>query len=225
MKFLAFDSSTEQLSVAVGVGELVYFNQEMAGQNHSLRLMPMINQTLVEAGLDLQDMDGICFGSGPGSFTGLRIACGMAQGLALGMGLKVAPVSTLLALAELAGVQKVVAAIDARMGEIYLGAYERINGIWKVGLGPGVYAPQSVPALSGNGWVAIGNGFDHYPEVTEMYGPQLISIRAGEYPHAREVLLLGREQFMRNEQVDAADAAPVYIRNKVALKMSERSKR
>ncbi|HVC48691.1 MAG TPA: tRNA (adenosine(37)-N6)-threonylcarbamoyltransferase complex dimerization subunit type 1 TsaB [Burkholderiales bacterium] len=225
LKLLGFDSSTESLSVAVCAEGSVYYRQVLAGQSHSVLLMPMINETLLEAGLTLTDLDGLCYGAGPGSFTGLRIACGVAQGLAFGADLPIAPVSTLLALAEAAQAEKVVAAIDARMGEVYLAAYERLRDQWTVHLAPGLFAPSSLPALSGKGWVAVGNGFDHYSLLEDTYGSQLDGHLPDRFPDAREIIVLGQQKLMCGEGVDAADAAPVYIRNKVALKMSERRKR
>lgn len=225
MKLLGFDSSTEFLSVAVLADESIHYRQMMAGQSHSLKLMPMIHETMLEAGIMLADLDGLCYGSGPGSFTGLRIACGVAQGLALGADLRLAPVSTLLSLAEAAGAERVVSALDARMGEVYLAAYERVNGQWLPQVNPGLFAPSALPALPGGDWIAIGSGFDNYPVLGETYASQLGGFLPGRFPDAREVILLGREQLMRGEGIDAAEAAPVYIRNKVALKMSERRKR
>ena len=134
MKLLAFDTSTNWLSVACGDGTSWHMRGELAGQAHSERILLHVDAVLAEAEWTLQSLDGIAFGAGPGSFTGVRIACGVAQGLALGAALPVVPVCTLEALAHAAwrrdGMTHVIACLDARMREVYIAAYERGVDRW-----------------------------------------------------------------------------------------------
>ena len=125
MQILAIDTSTEYLSLALWLDGRVFSRDINAGQTHSQQILPTLRELLDEAQVELNALDGIAFGAGPGSFTGLRIACGVAQGLAFGTGLPVIAVSTLQALAQQSGAEKVIACLDARMGEIYHAAYEK----------------------------------------------------------------------------------------------------
>ena len=151
----------------------------------------MIEDVLAASGLDVGQLDGIAFGAGPGSFTGLRIACGVAQGLAFGAGLPVVPVGTLVALAQEAGAPRVIACLDARMGEIYHAAYWRNGAQWTEIAPPGVGPAHSAPVLEGNGWFGCGSGFAVYAAaLAERYGGQLDSTAAALYPHARSIARL-----------------------------------
>src|SRR5208282_3002390 len=162
MRILALDASTDVCTVAVGDGVSWGHRVENAGQRHSELLLPMVRELLGEARLELRDLDGIAFGVGPGSFTGLRIACGVTQGLALGANLPVIGVVTLEAMAETArrqsGRTRVIAALDARMHEVYFAAYEHDGARWLPRLAPGVAAPGEVPLPEGEGWSGVGNG-------------------------------------------------------------------
>lgn len=223
MKILAFDTSTEYCSVAVWADGALFVRDILAGQRHSELLLPLVGEMLAEQGMNLQALDGIAFGSGPGSFTGLRIGCGVAQGLALGADLPVVGVSTLLALAQGAGSERVVACLDARMGEVYHAAYERDAEGWRETVGPGLYAPQDAPMVAGDGWTGCGSGFAAHGEaLRERYANQLQSVVSDAFPHARDIAELAAPLFARGEGRDAALAAPLYIRNKIALKTSER---
>ena len=195
----------------------------LAGQRHSELVLPMLDELMGAAGLTLTQLDGIAFGAGPGSFTGLRIACGVAQGLALGANLPVLGIGTLEALAQTTGDGKVIAALDARMGEIYHAAYTRSTEGWEMVCAPTLCLPQQAPQLPGDGWVGCGSGFDKYGEALgKRYQGQISRIDAGVYPHAREIAQLAAPGFAKGLGIDPADAAPLYIRNKVALKESER---
>jgi tRNA threonylcarbamoyladenosine biosynthesis protein TsaB len=178
---------------------------------------------LVEAGLLLKNLDGVAFGEGPGSFTGLRVGCGVAQGLAFGADLPVVGIGTLLALALSAGGDKIIACIDARMKEVYHAAYVLESGDWREVHAPGVYAPQEVPAVEGGGWIGAGSGWLAYPEVlTQCYSGHVAAVFPDAFPHAREIAALAVPILARGEGKCAAEVAPRYIRNKVALRMSER---
>src|SRR3990167_3346738 len=151
MNILALETSTEYCSVALWQDGAIVERCELVGQKHSELLMQMLDDVLQDAGLRVQGVDGIAFGKGPGSFTGVRIACGVAQGLALGANLPVAGVCTLQALAEASGKPRVIAALDARMGEIYHAAYERRDDAWFEVSEPRLCKPEEAPLVSGDG--------------------------------------------------------------------------
>lgn len=223
MKILALDTSTEFCSVAVLADGELFSREILAGQSHSARLLPLVTEVLAECGLGLADLDGIAFGSGPGSFTGLRIGCGVAQGLAFGADLPVIGVSTLLALAQGCAGERVIACLDARMGEVYHAAYEKDGEGWREVSGPGLYAPPEAPLPQGAGWVGCGSGFAAYgAALQQRFGGQLAGVLPDAPPRARDMAQLALPLFLRGEGMDAALAAPLYIRNKVALKTSER---
>jgi tRNA threonylcarbamoyladenosine biosynthesis protein TsaB len=200
-----------------------------AGQTHSQQILPTLRTLLDEAKIELTALDGIAFGAGPGSFTGLRIACGMAQGLAFGANLPVVAVSTLQALAQQSGVEKVIACLDARMGEIYHAAYEKQNGEWLEVSAPALFKPEDAPKVNGDDWVGVGAGWLVYPDVLQaVYGEQLREMLAPDHhshPTATSIAELALPTFEARLARPAHEAAPIYIRNKVALKMSERVNR
>lgn len=223
MKILALDTSTENCSAALWLdGELIS-RQIVAGQRHSELILPMLQELLGMAGVTLRMLSGIAFGAGPGSFTGLRIGCGVAQGLAFGADLPVAAISTLQALAAATPGERAVVCLDARMGEVYHAAYENCEGVWAIRCAPTLCRPQEVPALPGQDWQAAGSGFAAYGEVLlARYAGQLVAVNAAAFPQAREMALLAVPVFGQGLGVSAAEAAPFYVRDKVALKTSER---
>lgn len=223
MKILALDTSTEYCSVALWRDGDVDARDEHAGQRHSQRLLPMAGDLLNHHRLGVRDLDGIAFGQGPGSFTGLRIACGVTQGLAFGAGITVVGVSTLLALAEAARSDRVVCCIDARMGEIYHAAYER-NGLeWEAVHAPRLCDPGQAPSLAGGAWIGCGNGFVAHGDVLKrLYADRLSAIMPDAFPHARDIARLAVREFEAGRGVPADQAVPVYIRDRVALKTGER---
>ncbi len=223
MNLLAFDTSTEYLSLAVMRGDTVFTFDTLAGQSHSQLILPQIKVLLAEAGLQLGDLQGLAFGAGPGSFTGVRIAAGVAQGLGFGANLPVVGVCTLMALAEASGAAKVVACLDARMGEVYHAAYVKEASAWQAILEPGLYKPDAVPAVDGRDWVGAGSGWQTYGEVlSDTYSAQLQSVQPALLPTARALLQLAQPMFARGEAKAASEAMPIYIRNRVALKTAER---
>ena len=222
LNLLAFDTSTEYCSVALLHDEELTHRETHAVQRHSELILPMIEDLLAAAGLALGRLDGIAFGAGPGSFTGLRIACGVAQGLALGAGLPVIPVGTLAALAQEAGAPRVIACLDARMGEIYHAAYRRDAGHWSEIVPPSVGPAQSAPVLEGDGWFGCGSGFAVYAEaLAKRYGGQLDGVAPTLHPHARSIARLAVPMLAAGGGLPAEQAAPIYVRDKVALKMHE----
>jgi len=223
MNILALDTSTEYCSVALWQDGVVKEHSELVGQKHSEMLMTMLDAVLQDSGFRIQDMDGIAFGKGPGSFTGVRIACGVAQGLALGANLSVVGVCTLEALAQASEHDKVIAALDARMGEIYLAAYEKNMGGWKAVNEPCLCAATDSPEVTGEEWFGVGSGYSVQDAVLQArYGQQLSGVDARAVPQASAIAQIAAIEFTRGNAVDAALALPFYLRNKVALKTSER---
>jgi tRNA threonylcarbamoyladenosine biosynthesis protein TsaB len=226
MRVLALETSTEYCSVALWQDGVISSRCEAVGQKHSELLMTMINDLLEATGHKLQAMDGIAFGMGPGSFTGVRIACGVTQGLALGANLPVVGVCTLEALAEASGHGKVIAVLDARMGEIYHAAYEKQGGEWIAASEPCLCKPEDAPAVMGEGWFATGSGFSVNSEALQArYAGQLHGVDGTVVPQASAIAALGARRLARGEGIDASQALPLYLRDKVALKTSEREAR
>ena len=223
MNILALDTSTEHCSIALSLSGHIISEELLAGQRHSELLLPMLHELLAANDQTLSQLDGIAFGAGPGSFTGLRIACGVAQGLAFATNIPLIGVSTLEALAQKSGNNKVIATLDARMGEIYHAAYIKADDHWKTISEPTVCLPQNAPVLSCDNWVGCGSGFDVYhKELSQLYNEQLHDIQLGLYPHASEIAQIAITEFTKEPGISSMDAVPIYIRNKVALKENER---
>lgn len=223
MNLLGFDTSTEFLSIALQRDDCLFTFDTLAGQSHSQKILPEIQHLLIAAKLELKDLDGLAFGAGPGSFTGIRIAAGVAQGLAFGAGLQVAGVCTLMALAEASGADRVIACLDARMGEVYHAAYVKHDASWQAMSAPGLYKPDAVPQVHGEGWVGAGSGWEVYAEtLKQLYAHQVDNILPAVVPQASAVLRLAQPVFANGQGGTPEQAMPVYIRNRVALKTVER---
>lgn len=223
MRIIAIETSTEYCSVALWQDGVITEKSELVGQKHSEVLMTMLDNVLQEAGVKLKQLDGIAFGEGPGSFTGVRIACGVTQGLALGANLPVMGICTLQAVAQGSGRSKVIAALDARMAEVYFAVYEKRADEWHALCAPCLCLPQNTPAVEGNGWQGAGSGFAAHGEVLQArYDGQLLAIDAACVPQARAIAALAAPLFAAGKGLDAAQAMPLYLRDKVALKTSER---
>ncbi len=224
MKILALETSTEYCSVALWRDGEVIEHCDLVGQKHSEVLIEMVDALLREAGEKLKQLDGIAFGMGPGSFTGVRIACGTTQGLAFGANLPVAGVCTLQAVAEVTGRSKVVAALDARMNELYLAAYELRDGQWLTTVEPCLCKPDEAPALAGVDWFGAGSGFAAQVEILgKRYAGQLLDTDGSVIPRAAAIARIGAARFAQGLGEDAAMALPLYLRDKVALKTHERA--
>lgn len=223
MKILALDTSTEYLSLALSLDGKTLARDIHAGQTHSQLTLPLLRELLDEANVELIDLNGIAFGAGPGSFTGLRIACGVAQGLAFGADLPVIGISTLMALAQANGSEKMMACMDARMGEIYHAAYIKHGTGWTEVSAPALSKPEAMPSLASDGWTGVGNGWKSYAQQLEQfYGSQINQIFPDVFPQALAIAELAIPLFEAGHGRPAAEAAPIYIRNKVAFKTSER---
>jgi tRNA threonylcarbamoyladenosine biosynthesis protein TsaB len=215
-KFLAFDTSTETLSVAVRHGDALLEHTGEGGARASSALIPLIQRLLAEAGLDLRELDAIVFGRGPGSFTGLRTACSVAQGLGFGAGLRLLPVDTLHAVAEEArhrfGAARVVAALDARMGQVYAARHE----LGVTAGEPELLEPENVVVPPG--WALAGNAFEVHGERLPRAAP-----RYAVLPAAAAMLRLAPALLAAGHAVAPAEAWPLYVRDKVARTTEERA--
>jgi tRNA threonylcarbamoyladenosine biosynthesis protein TsaB len=223
LNILALDTSSDWCSAALLRGTLSTTREERAVQRHSELILPMIDQLLSESPLTLHDLDAIAFGAGPGSFTGLRIACGVAQGLAFGAGLPVVPVGTLEAMAEAVGEPRMLCALDARMDEIYVAAYEKAGAGWLCTVAPSLCPVSQAPALEGGGWTGCGSAFAvHGSALAERYGDRLRATRPEVFAHAAQIAALAAHAMAQGGGIDPGEAAPLYVRDKVAMTVAER---
>jgi len=222
LRVLALETSTEFCSVSLLAGDDIHDLQVHAGQKHSELLLPMIDETLRGNGVGLAGLDAIAFGAGPGSFTGLRIACGVVQGLAFPGNIRCVPVGSLEALAQASGGERVVVCADARMGQVYHAAFEKRDDDWIEVLAPSLCNPDALPELPDQDWLGCGSGFDRYPDIMRgQYREKVCAVRPGLVPRAREIALLGARYLAQGRSVPSNEALPLYVRNKVALTMKE----
>jgi len=218
MNLLAIETSTALGSIAVWREGDILQRACPTDVSHSATLLPLIRATMCEARLGFADLHAIAFAAGPGSFTGLRVACAVAQGLAIAHQLPVIPVGTLDAMALASGGARVIVALDARMGEVYCGS-------WVAGVPQGavrVCHPSEVPVPDSPGWLACGSGLAAYPLVRDRLSGCVAIWEPERMPDAGAVARLGALRLARGEAVDAADAAPLYVRDRVALTVAER---
>jgi tRNA threonylcarbamoyladenosine biosynthesis protein TsaB len=223
VKLLAIESSSDRLSVALFVDGEVSEREGEPGAIHSGRVLPLVGGLLAAGHVTLVELDGIAFGAGPGAFTGLRLACGVAQGLAFGANLPVIGVGSLEALAFGAGAERVYACVDARMNEIYCAAYRIGEGRPDVVLAPSVVAPAAAPLPEGLDWLGCGSGFAAYAEILRArLGRTIARADGAARPRASAVARLAARRLARGEGADAAAAVPLYVRDRVALTVAER---
>jgi tRNA threonylcarbamoyladenosine biosynthesis protein TsaB len=223
MVFAAFETSSEWCSVALCVRGEIRALEQRAGHRQSELALPMLERLLADAGLTVARLEAVAFGAGPGSFTGLRIACGLAQGLALARDLPLLGVSSLEAIAQEAGAARVVACVDARMREVYYAALEK-DGMpqfprWREVIGTRCIAPEAAPRPPGHGWIGAGNGFAAYGNLG------LSKVLPEVHPTALAIAQLAAPRLAAGEGVDAAAAAPLYVRDKVAFTRAELASR
>lgn len=221
VQILALETSSELCSCALWHDGTVVESVAHAGQRHSALLLPMASALLAGAAATFATLDAIAFGAGPGSFTGVRIACSVAQGLAFARDLPLLPVITLEALAQACDAARVIACIDARMGELYLAAYERTATDWRVVLAPVLARPEALPELPGQ-WHGCGNGFAAQPAALAA-SYNLAMVEADAFPQARAVAQLGAHAWAAGRALTAAAASPLYLRDKVALDVREQA--
>jgi len=222
MLILALETSTELGSCALLRDAEVIERRCPAGRSHSETLLPLVRELMQEAGLGIAQLDAIAFGVGPGAFTGLRVACGAAQGLAVACDLPLIPVTSLETMAVMAGASRVLALLDARMGEVYGGAY-LVAGDDAVLQGEiRVTTPGDVCFPDGDGWTACGNALAAYPALAERVGATGMLLRPDILPLASTLVRIAAWRAARGEGIDPALAAPLYIRDKVAKTVAER---
>lgn len=224
MKLLALDTATEACSAALQVGDSLRARFEVAGRDHTRRLPAMVTALLAEAGLRVQQLDGIACGIGPGSFAGVRIGIGFAKGLALAAGVPVVGVTSLEMLAEGQPSDSVLTVIDARLAAVYAAAWQRTDGGWRPVLPPRLCAPADLPKAPAGGdtWAAVGTGFGAYRELLlNAWGAPMASVQAEALPRAAAAVPLARLRFQAGEGVAAEALTPCYLRDKVALTLIE----
>ena len=241
MKLLAVETSTEACSAALIIDGVVSERFELAPKEHTKLILPMIASLMADAGLKPQQLDALAFSCGPGSFTGVRIATGVIQGIALGANLPVVPVSTLAAIAQdffdnhhetvqgeslkadVSAFNVAFTAMDARMGEIFWGVYQRnkqgfaeLVGKEAVTLAAEVEFPDLIGTGIGSGWGVYGE------ELKQRLAGLVSTCQIDNLPRAGAIARLGAQGFKRGLAVDVELAMPVYLRDKVAKKESER---
>ncbi|MEI7431000.1 MAG: tRNA (adenosine(37)-N6)-threonylcarbamoyltransferase complex dimerization subunit type 1 TsaB [Betaproteobacteria bacterium] len=218
MKILALETAADPGSIALWLDGRIVACSCREGLSNSETLLPLVDSTLREAGLGFDDLDGIAFGAGPGSFTGLRVACGVAQGLAVARDLPLVGIGTLEAMALASGGERVIVTLDARMGEVYYGFFE--NGVQQGEIG--VFAPNSAPLPDSGNWLACGNGLSAYPQLQKRLSPFVNIWKSEIIPSAEAVVRLAAQRLANGEKLDPADAVPFYVRDKVAKTIAER---
>ena len=219
MKLLALDSATEACSAALlHEGGLIERHEDI-GRGHAERLLPMVDELLKEAGIGLSALDAIAFGRGPGSFTGLRIAAGITQGLAAGAQLPVLPVSDLAAVAsaaaQLTDKDRILVCMDARMGQVYWAAFDCSSGQPLALTEEAVANPAEVVPPGGTPWFGAGHGFSAYPALAASLGARLIGTAPQLLPRASDIARLAAVDFAAGRGLPAAQALPIYLRNEV----------
>ncbi len=222
MKLLALDTATEAVSAALWIEGAIRAQYAVAPREQARRILPMIDTLLAEAGLRPLDLDALAFGRGPGSFTGVRIAAGVVQGMAFAADLPVVPVSTLAALAQAAldadtQVEGVLATIDARMNEVYHAAYARgADGLALLQGEEGVCPAERIAVPATGRWLAAGTGWDSYGEtLAARLGDRLAGDSGVRYPAAADMLPLAVRDFEAGVRLPPEQAVPVYLRDKV----------
>lgn len=228
---LAIDTATEACSVALSVNGQVYSHFEICPQQHSQRILPLVDEILAKANVSLKQVQGLAFGRGPGSFTGVRIGIGITQGLAFGANLPVLPISNLQMIAQgairrMPQHQHIAVAIDARMNEVYFAEFKVVDGIAIAETEESVVTPETLKTHIEQKQVphlAVGTGWQAHIAVFESLfeSKQLLTVDTAEdahLPNAVDMLLVAEQMLANNESVNAVDAEPVYVRNTVTWK-------
>lgn len=222
MRILGLETSTDLGSCALWLDGELLERRCPAGQPHSETLLPLVRDLLAEARVDFRQLDAIAFGAGPGAFTGLRVACGIAQGLAVAADVPVLPVGTLEVLAAGSGGGRILALLDARMNEVYYATVEREeSGVRLLG-SVRVAPPEEVALPEGVGWLACGNALAAYPVLARRVVEAGMAACADILPTAAAVVELALPRLARGEAIDPGLAAPFYVRDKVAQTVAER---
>ena len=217
MNLLALDTSTEACSAALHIKGETMSRYEFAPRRHAELILPMVDQLLTEAQFRLSDLDAIAFGCGPGAFTGVRIATGVAQGLAFSVGLPLIPVSSLATLAQSVNdkAEYIASIIDARMEEVYYGLYRSSDIVALIGE-ECVISPENIITGDCTNCFGVGSGWASYADILQnVFMGHLEGYSADHYPHARDMIPLALQAFRNGDLKAPEDAAPVYLRNNV----------
>ena len=221
MKILAIDTATEACSVALLANGSCQEIFEVIPRQHTERVLPMVDELLKKSDLSLSQLDALAFNCGPGSFTGVRVATSVTQGLAFSHDIPVIPVSSLAALAQLAyrieKKEKVLSAIDARMNEMYWGCYKLEAGLMQL-VGKEKVSPVTKVEKEGE-WHCQGSGWDTFhSELEQSKQVNITSFSQACYPHAQDIAVLAADLYQQEKMISAEDAKPVYIRDEVTWK-------
>ena len=227
MKILAIETATEACSAALLIDEEVIVEFEHAPREHTQLILPMLDKVIAEAGIVLADVDAIAFGRGPGAFTGLRIAAGVTQGLALAAELPVIAISTLAALAqhiyETHQDTHILTALDARINEVYWGKYTIEQGRALLVGEEQVILPQDITSICSEQWTGVGSGWAvHGDALSAKANGHLKNIYAKTEPSAEYIAKLAAYEFAAGHLLSVEEAQPVYLRDKVAQTLAER---
>lgn len=228
VRILAVDTATEACSAALYLNGTVQQKFELAPREHTRLILEMIDTLLAEAELKINQLDALAFGCGPGSFTGVRIATGIVQGLGFAADLPVVAVSTLAAMAQAIhddhGANDVLTAIDARMAEVYWSEYKlSASGLMQLSGVEAVLTPDATPSVEGNHWVAAGSGWKGYSEILiSRYKNNIQHCYDDCLPESRSIAKLAAYDYQQGKGVEAKYAAPIYLRNNVAKKSQKK---
>ena len=222
MKLLAIETATEACSAALWIDNAAQDITKITPRKHTKLILPMIARLLSDADIKLNQLDALAFGCGPGSFTGVRIASSLIQGLGLASDLPIIPVSTLMTLAQGAyrahNAEKVLVAIDARMQEVYWGGFQLEEGgkEMRMAIPENLHAPGTVDAPKAGTWVGIGSGWDSYgTPLKAKIGNRLKKVYYKAYPEARDMVSRAISQYHKKAWVSIEEAIPTYLRNNV----------
>jgi len=219
MRLLALDAATEACSAAIWQDGAVAERFEIIGRGHAGRLLPMVDELLREAGLAPADLDAVAFGRGPGGFTGLRIAAGIAQGLAAGSARPILPVSNLAAVAAGAvretGEARVLVCLDARMGQVYWAAFDCAGPVPEALTNEQLSLPAQVLPPQGARWFGAGHGFAAHPGIAERLGTAIGKVDGAALPRARDIAAIAAADFAAGKGLAASRGLPVYLRDDV----------
>lgn len=223
MKILAIDAATEACSAALFIDDEVTHEFQLAPREHTQLILPMVDRLLKAAGLTIAELDALSYARGPGAFTGVRIAAGVVQGLSYANDLPVLPVSTLAAIAagmyQKLGSEHVLAAIDARMGEVYWAGYEISEGVVRPITAEVVSKVENLPSVAEKDWAGAGTGWAEYKDqLQQKYQVADNCIDTQMLPSAENIVRIAAEDFRHGKQVTAHQAQPVYLRDNVAKK-------
>ena len=230
-RILAVDTATEACSAALYVDGEIQQQYELAPREHTQLILQMIEALLAEAELSMKQLDALAFGCGPGSFTGVRIATGVIQGIGFAADLPVVPVSTLASIAQVVfedhAAQKVLSAIDARMGGVYWSEYLLAdNGLMQLSGVEDVLTPDVTPIVEGDDWVAAGSGWKGHAEILQpRFEKNIQHLYDNILPQSRTIAKLAAFAYQKGEAVEAKYAVPVYLRNNVAKKSVDQNRK